>query len=90
VDHWNAWFDSLIYINDQSLHVVQIFIRQLVIEQNSNVSSSIASFNTRDTMSTVETQRAAAVLLAMVPILCVYPFIQRYFVKGVMVGSLKG
>ncbi len=90
VNHWNSWFDSSIYISSSTKQVIQVHIRNLVIEQENGLSSQVMTFNTRDKMPTPETMRAAAIMITMVPILCVYPFIQKYFVKGVIVGSLKG
>lgn len=89
VNHWNAWFDSMLYITSMAKQVIQVHIRSLVIEQ-ATLSSQVMTFNARDSMPTPETMRAAAVMLTMIPILCVYPFVQRYFVKGIVTGSLKG
>ena len=90
VGHWNSWFSALIYLDDQAAMPMQLWMRSVVIE------ASTSGFN--DYMSKQEGEyeiigvsvRYAMVFIAMLPILCVYPFIQKYFVKGVMVGSLKG
>lgn len=92
VTHWNAWFDCLIYINDADKMVVQTILRRVVLEgsqQLMNMTGFTPGADNPQAVST-ETIKAATVIVATVPILAVYPFVQKYFVKGVMVGSLKG
>lgn len=90
VAHWNAWFDALLYISDPNKTVLNTVLRKIVIEG----SSQFQSFDTYDPAKqnsvTPDIIKAATIMVATFPILCVYPFIQKYFVKGVMVGSLKG
>ena len=86
VANWNAYFGSLIYIRDRNKWPMQTVLRQVL---------QTAQFNTMmydDASQTLaaETLKDAMIVISVVPILCVYPFVQRYFVKGVMVGSLKG
>ncbi|MBO9610995.1 MAG: ABC transporter permease, partial [Paenibacillaceae bacterium] len=92
VSHWNSWFDSLIYINTASKHVISVHIRRLVIEQDASMNEMLSGLYSRQAknMPTPETMRAAAIMVTMLPILCVYPFIQKYFMKGAMVGAVKG
>lgn len=92
VMHWNAWFDSLIYITSEPKHVINVHIRRLVIEQQEGFTERMIDsfFGKRDDQPTPETIRAAAIIVTLTPIMLVYPFIQKYFVKGVVVGSLKG
>jgi putative aldouronate transport system permease protein len=91
VGHWNAWFDSMIYISSASKHVLQQVLRRIVMEgttqlmEMSNYSES-ADF----VLANTDTIKAATIMTATIPILLVYPFLQKYFVKGIMVGSLKG
>ena len=88
VGHWNAWFDAMIYIQDTDKQVLAITLRRIVLQgSNSVVTMSGEEMSTQTTSDTI---KAATIMVATVPILCVYPFIQKYFVKGVMVGSLKG
>ncbi|QNK57021.1 carbohydrate ABC transporter permease [Paenibacillus sp. PAMC21692] len=90
VGHWNAYFNGLIYLNDRDLYPLQIILREILIMNQVDLTMII------DPELQVANAHAAAVLkyalivVATVPILCVYPFIQKYFVKGVMIGSLKG
>lgn len=90
VGHWNAYFNGLIFLNDRDLYPLQIILREILIMNQVDLTMII------DPELQVANAHAAAVLkyalivVATVPILCVYPFIQKYFVKGVMIGSLKG
>jgi putative aldouronate transport system permease protein len=92
VSHWNAWFDSLIYINDDKKHVLQIWLRRIVIEATDPITARLDDDLKRELglPAAPSTIKAAALFVAMAPILVVYPFIQKYFVKGVILGSLKG
>ena len=88
VAHWNAWFDSLIYITKSTKQVLQVVMRRIVLEGTQDMLNPDAFAETM-TVST-ETIKATTVMVTTIPILLVYPFIQKYFVKGVMVGSVKG
>lgn len=89
VGHWNAWFDAAIYIGDQSKIPLQTYIQQLVV--NMNVSSSL-SFEEQMQLAEVSGKafNAAKVFVTMIPLLVVYPFAQKHFVKGIVLGAVKG
>ncbi len=86
VQHWNAVMDAVIYINKSTLKPLQIYLLDLV--QRSQMIDMFASMSEQD-MPTLSIQ-TAAVFAGTLPILLVYPFIQRYFIKGVMIGAIKG
>ena len=88
VNQWNAYFEALIYIRDKKLYPLQIVLRNFIIE---DIAASYSSW-TPDFigMSTPEMMRAGVILFATIPILIVYPFLQKYFVKGATLGSIKG
>ncbi|MBD2843701.1 carbohydrate ABC transporter permease [Paenibacillus sp. IB182496] len=89
VYHWNAWFDGLIYIQDQKKIVLQILLRRLVVENlDQELQMAMQQANTQYVVP--ETMKAAVLMISTLPILIVYPFLQKYFVKGIIVGSLKG
>ena len=92
VGHWNAWFDALIYTNgNQNLMVLQLLLRKLLIEGSNNlINASSLRIEDSSLAPSTESIKAATIMVATVPILMVYPFIQKYFVKGIMIGSLKG
>ena len=86
--HWNAWFDSLIYISSSTKQVLQVVMRRIVLEGTQEMMNPDA-FEEAMNVNT-ETIKATTVMVTTIPILLVYPFIQKYFVKGVMIGSIKG
>lgn len=91
VGHWNAWFDVLIYIMDDKMFTLQIILRRLIVmgtQQMFEMTTSSAIIE--ESVASPEGMKAAAIYVATLPILCVYPFIQKYFVQGIMIGSLKG
>ena len=87
VMHWNTYFDALIYLSDTKKWTLQLLIKQLVIDADASVVGQSVG---NDTAPPQETIRMASVVLSMLPILCVYPFLQKHFAKGMMVGSVKG
>ena len=92
VGHWNSWFNALLYLTDNSRYPLQMVLRRLVVQEEMGrmySDSDAAIFATSMGMHTKNAQMAA-VFLAMAPILAVYPFIQKYFAKGVMIGAIKG
>lgn len=88
VGHWNEWFNALLYINNRDKYVLQIMIRELQTTVAS-ITEGAAGANTTATPPS-EGLIAAANLFAILPIVCVYPFLQRYFVTGLTVGGIKG
>ena len=87
VGHWNSFFSALLYLRDPEMHPIQIVLRNIVImNQTEMVMQSVES----DRAQIGETIKYATIMVATLPILAVYPFIQKYFVKGVMLGSVKG
>ncbi|KRF21503.1 carbohydrate ABC transporter permease [Paenibacillus sp. Soil787] len=85
--HWNAWFDSMIYIQDQKKQVLQLLLRRIILE-GQDASAEIGMTSTL--VVNPDTLKMATLVVAIVPILCVYPFLQKYFVKGSLIGSIKG
>jgi len=88
VAHWNAWFWATIFIRDNALLPVQNLLRAVLIEAEGLLQQAVAEGD-QDTMY-AETIKYAAIVITTVPVLLIYPFLQRYFVKGVMIGSVKG
>jgi putative aldouronate transport system permease protein len=87
VAHWNAWFDAAIYINDVTKLPVQNILRGVVI---AGTELDIAADYDIDRIPPPETMKYALIIISTVPILLIYPFIQRYFVKGIKIGAVKG
>ncbi|MFC3800091.1 carbohydrate ABC transporter permease [Cohnella sp. GCM10012308] len=88
VGHWNSFFSAMIYLNEKAKFPLQIILRNMVVMgEMSNQSQEISGAYAAVTATNI---KYAVIIIAVLPILLVYPFIQKYFVKGVMVGSLKG
>lgn len=88
VGHWNSYFPALIYLNEKAKFPLQILLRSMVV--GGDVSAQSQDISGAYAAVTATNIKYAVVIIAIVPILAVYPFIQKYFVKGVMIGSLKG
>lgn len=88
VGHWNTFFNAIIYINDASMRPIQVFLRQIVIL--SEQLGSTDDFDATAIVTLSQSIKMAVIVAATLPILLVYPFLQKYFVKGIMLGSLKG
>ncbi len=85
VAHWNSWFNALLYIKSEDKIPLQLALRSILIQEQLNTGADAS-----DQMGLAENIKFATILVATVPILLVYPFIQKYFVKGVMIGAVKG
>jgi putative aldouronate transport system permease protein len=86
VGHWNAYFNAMIYIKDRQKWTLQLILRDMLIQgTNLDVDEQNAEYE-----QVVESIKAAMVIVSTVPILAIYPFLQKYFVSGIMIGSLKG
>ena len=85
VAQWNSWFPAMLYLDDQYKKPLQLYLRQVLIMMD---TSSMEVGN--DDLMNAETIKYSTIIVATLPILCLYPFLQKYFVKGMMVGALKG
>ena len=88
IGHWNAWFPASIYLQDNDKLPIQNIMRSILIA-NSNLLNAAAS-ETDKVDDFAETIKYSTIILTTVPVLCIYPFLQKYFVKGVMIGAVKG
>lgn len=86
VSYWNAYFESLIYIRNRELWPMQTVLRQVL--QTAQMSTML--FDDAKHTVAAETLKDAMIVITVIPILAIYPFVQKYFVKGIMIGSLKG
>ena len=93
VAYWNSYFNAMLYLVDSSQYPLQLYLRQILFQVKSSVSAEtiISDPEYAERLQTMsELIKYSMITVATVPILCVYPFVQKYFVKGVMVGSVKG
>ena len=88
VGHWNAWYSALVYLQDRKKFPLQMFLREILIANSSSVTDG--ETNSIDGIQFLdELLKFCTIIVSTVPILVIYPFVQKYFVTGVMVGSLK-
>lgn len=90
VQHWNAFFNAFIYLNDQELMPLQVVLRDILISNQIDPSSILDPETMAAKEGLADLLKYSTILVANVPIWCLYPFVQKYFVKGVMVGAIKG
>lgn len=89
--HWNAWFDGLIYMNRQEGYPLQSYLQTIIVDARKllvltgNIEDMVARSKVSD-----QNLKSAQIFISMVPVLCVYPFMQRYFTTGLVMGSVKG
>lgn len=88
--YWNAYFDALIYISKPERWTIQLVIRNIIFSQNPELSGgAMVQSEATTTARTLETIKMALLVVSVVPIAAVYPFLQKYFTKGIMVGAIK-
>jgi len=93
VGHWNSWFSASIYLTDRSQWPLQLVLRDILMVNmggNSSLDGMVADLDTAESAQIREVIRYAMIIIATIPILFIYPFLQKHFAKGVMIGSLKG
>ena len=88
VGHWNAWFNASIYLRNRDLYPLQIILREILITNSTDIM--LTGVHAADRGPVGEIVKYAAIIVATVPILMIYPFMQRFFAKGVMIGAVKG
>ena len=86
VAHWNDWFNALVFVRDADLFPVQLIVRNLFNQPNQvDMFNNVSAF----AKTTPTSIKMASVVIAVLPILCVYPFLQKYFIYGMYTGSVK-
>ena len=91
VGKWNDWFSALIYLTEEKYYPVQMILRKILFNSRAFVGmdADVMRMFRDNTIQPVNIQMATIVVVTL-PIVCIYPFIQKYFAKGVMIGSIKG
>ncbi len=89
VERWNEWWNALLFINKSAKQPLQIYLRDLLVSYNSQLALQAQFQINKSIKSNFQAIQMATIVVSTVPILCVYPFIQKHFVKGVMIGSIK-
>ena len=90
VAHWNAFFNAFIYLSKDELYPLQIILREVLIQNDfdNEAFTDVSDQETREGLR--ELLKFSLIIVASVPVLAIYPFVQKYFVRGVMIGSIKG
>ena len=89
VGHWNSYFNAFLYLTDKNLYPLQIFLRQILLQNNFD-----ADLMDEDMLAQIqnlqEVLKYAIIVISTAPLMLIYPFVQKFFVKGVMIGAVKG
>ena len=91
VGHWNDYFNAMIYVSDKNMQTLQVFLREiLLMNQNINLDmvEDVEAIAMKLQMANV--MKYSLIVISSIPLLIAYPFVQKFFVKGVMIGSVKG
>lgn len=90
VGHWNSYFSALIYLSDRTNYPMQLFLREILVQGQMQEMVDISDDSLARSLMDAEAIKYAAVIVTNLPMLLLYPFLQKYFVKGVMIGAIKG
>ncbi|WP_028547286.1 carbohydrate ABC transporter permease [Paenibacillus sp. UNC451MF] len=90
VGHWNAYFNALIYLTDRAKYPLQLILREILVQGQMQEMVDVSDSTLAKSVMDAEAIKYAAVIVANLPVLLLYPFLQKYFVKGIMVGAIKG
>ncbi len=90
VGHWNSWFDSMLYMTDGKRIVVMQYIQRIVNENATGSLTDLAAGENDSSKLTAENLKSASIMVVVLPILMFYPFVQKFFIKGVTLGAVKG
>lgn len=90
VGHWNSWFSAMVYLRTRELYPLQLILREILISNDMNIMTAGSAVNVGDQIPIGETIKYATIMVSILPILCIYPFLQKYFAKGMMIGAVKG
>ncbi|MDR1566004.1 MAG: carbohydrate ABC transporter permease [Treponema sp.] len=89
VQHWNAWFNAMIFLRDRSKYPLQLFLREVLLSGSLNNVNTTALSDDLENVLTLNLIKYCTIIISTAPILCIYPFLQKYFAKGVLIGSVK-
>lgn len=93
VGHWNSYFNAMIYLSDRNIFPLQLFLREILVQsqvQSQMMDSTSGAQALLEQQKVAETIKYGMIIVSSLPMLIIYPFVQKYFVKGIMVGSIKG
>ena len=88
VGHWNAWFDAALFLRKKEKYPLQLVLREILILSSTESMTNDVDFVDKEAIG--ESIKYATIIVTTLPVICIYPFLQKYFVKGVMIGAVKG
>lgn len=88
VERWNGWWEAFLYISDKNIKPLQIYLREVLVNFNTQLTAQAQSVLSQNKIF-IQSVQMATIVVTMLPILCLYPFLQKYFVTGIMIGSIK-
>jgi putative aldouronate transport system permease protein len=88
VAQWNSWFDAAVFVTKQKLQPLQLILQRMLLE-SSTLDFRSKAMNAGNTQSSTESMRMSTLVITTLPIVVIYPFFQKYFIKGVMIGAVK-
>lgn len=90
VGHWNSYFDAMMYLRSQNLFNIQLILRNAIANITALLNQSDNLAEIEKSMAFAEASKYAIIVVSMLPVLIIYPFVQKYFIKGIMIGAIKG
>ena len=90
VGHWNSYFSALLYINKEDIQPLQLYLRKVLTANNTQSLMEMGADEAARAAMRAETIKYAVIVVSSIPMLIIYPFVQKFFVKGVMIGAVKG
>lgn len=90
VGHWNAYMNAFMYLSKEQMYPLQIFLRDILISNQIEAEMVVDEFGVANTQGLAELLKYSLIVVAMLPVMLIYPFVQKHFVKGVMIGAVKG
>jgi ABC-type glycerol-3-phosphate transport system permease component len=89
VGHWNSYFDAMLYLRSQSLFNIQLVLR-IAISNITQLMSETGTMAQQQALARAEASKYVVIVISMIPVLIIYPFVQKHFIKGIMIGAIKG
>ena len=90
VEHWNRYFEAIMYLNDSKLYTLQVLLRTILTLDNVDITAVMDPQVLAELTGLSDLLKYSVIVVSTVPILCLYPLLQKYYVKGIMLGSVKG
>lgn len=87
VYHWNAWYHAMLFLKTRDLYPLQLILREILVSNQTEAMVGSAESGSKEALG--EAIKYAAIIVSILPVVCLYPFLQRYFIKGIMIGAVK-